>query len=146
MVFTPELFTQMKVYEHSYRQVVVTNNKHITWTDENPEPAKKNLTWGYKPLDGFSKQLDSFWKKALGTNRMCPVSATLARKSVITLMYGQEHFTVEEKSNLAKQMKHKPETAATYYNLQKQMKRVLIACYLTITVNLQRNLMLMSSK
>ena len=50
------------------------------------------------------------------------VSATLGRKIVVTLMYGQEHFTVEEKSNLAKQMKHKPETAATYYNLQKQMK------------------------
>ena len=122
VVFTTELFSQMKVYEHSYRQVVVTNNKHITWTDENPEPANFFLTWGYKPLDGFSKQLDSFWKKALGTNRTCPVSATLARKSVVTLMYEQEHFTVEEKSNLAKQMKHKPETAATYYNLQKQMK------------------------
>ena len=96
-----ELFSQMKVYEHLIDKLMLqtTNNKHLTWTAENPEPAITFLTWGYKPLDGIS-----FWKKALGMNRTCPVSATLARKSVVTLMYGQEHFTVEGKLNLAKEM------------------------------------------
>ena len=79
------------------------------------------VTWSFKPLNGFSKQLDSFWRKATKSNRPCPISATLARKSITTTFYAHDETDDKLKARLTSHMKHKPETAAKNYNLIKTL-------------------------
>nr|XP_047127768.1 uncharacterized protein LOC105849500 [Hydra vulgaris] len=118
VVLTPEINSQMKCYVDFFRSKVAEIN------DENPSDPDKSLfvTWSFKSLNGFSRQLDSFWKKATKSNRVCPVSATLIRKSITTTFYSSEDINDGLKESLANHMKHKKETAARNYNLIKTMK------------------------
>ena len=118
IVLTAVLYRQMRSYLSIYRSDVAKMNS----CDALDPSINFFVTWSFKPLKGFSKQLNSFWRKALKTNRECPISATLARKSVTTMFYAKEDTTDILKSQLANHMKHKPETAAKNYNLIKTMK------------------------
>nr|XP_047128053.1 uncharacterized protein LOC124808917 [Hydra vulgaris]XP_047128054.1 uncharacterized protein LOC124808917 [Hydra vulgaris] len=118
IVLSSQIYKHMRLYMNIYRsEVAKRNGEDATITSQS-----FFVTWSFKKLQGFSKQLDSFWKKALKTNRECPVSATLARKSVTTMFHSKEDITLEKKENLAKHMKHKLETASKHYNLVKNMK------------------------
>ena len=108
IVLTAVLYRQMRSYLSIYRSDVAKMNS----CDAIDPYIKKKFTWSFKHLKGLSKQLNSFWGKALKTNRECPISATLDRKSFTTVFYAKEDTTDILNRKFANHMKHKPETAA----------------------------------
>nr|XP_047123388.1 uncharacterized protein LOC124806467 [Hydra vulgaris] len=117
VVLTPDMNTQMRCYVDVFRDKVARMNEK----DPLDPGSCLFVTWSFKSLNGFSTQLDSFWKKATKSNRQCPVSATLIRKSITTTFYASEEINDSIKDRLANHMKHKRETASRNYNLYKTM-------------------------
>ncbi|XP_065640250.1 uncharacterized protein LOC124809247 isoform X5 [Hydra vulgaris] len=117
VVLTPDMNTQMRCYVDVFRDKVARMNEK----DPLDPGSCLFVTWSFKSLNGFSTQLDSFWKKATKSNRQCLVSATLIRKSITTTFYASEEINDSIKDRLANHMKHKRETASRNYNLYKTM-------------------------